>query len=77
MAAPSQRGVQLNNTLLDRFFHILHQITGLALKNFTELHDGINRHAPVVYKAINRFRVDFVLITQIDLFNPFVLHKGK
>ena len=54
----------LLNTL-HGFLNILHQVSRLTVKNFTQLHYGINGHAPIVYQTIHSFGVELIGFAQV------------
>ena len=63
--------------LLNALTHILHQVAGLTIKNFTKLYDCVNGHAPVVYEAVNRLGIDLVSLAEVYLFQTPLFHPLK
>lgn len=59
------------------FLNVFHEITGLAIQDFTQLHDGIHGYAAVVYQAIHCFRIQLIGFPQIYFFYPLLDHKRK
>lgn len=65
------------DVLLNILRHVFHQVPRLTIQDFTQLHNGVNRHAPIVHQAIHSLWIYVVGLAKVNLLYPLLAHALK